>query len=169
MSNQIGMMKIIYDSVKNETNKTIALLTPLLYNKLIDTGYDISRFEIDFKIKKYKFNDNITPPIDKSSNLFIPIIKKTTEWVVTNIINHKLEILAQFNIVPVRSWRIKCPINSRENGVIKLGCFIFFHHDVPVTSIGVVKFLLNNTYWDDDNKNDKYDNTIRCYWARKKL
>lgn len=165
LPNQIGMMKIIYDSLYNETNKTIAVLSYTLYNLLIAKGYGVSRFEIDFKIKKYRFKDNILPPPDKSSNLFIPIIKKTTEFIVTDIINKKLEELAQFDIIPHKSWRIKCPINDRESGIVKLGCFIFFK-DLSVYNIAVVKFLLNNTQWDNDKNNNKYDNTIKCYWAR---
>ena len=163
---QVGMMKIVYDSACNETNKTIAVLSTSLYDTLISQGYGMSRFEIDFKIKRYKFNDNILPPKDKSRNLFIPIMKQTTEMAVTSRIHQKLEILANFDIIPQHSWRIKCPINSRENGLVKLGCFIFFKSDVTDQQIGIVRFLLNHTYWDNDKNNTKYDNTIKCYWAK---
>jgi len=168
MPNSVSIMKIIYDSSLNETNKTIVLLKEELYNLLIDEGYGISRFEIDFKIKKYKFNNNILPPEGSSYNLFIPIIKKTTENQVTAIINKKLDELAEFKIIPEKSWRLKCPIDSRESGLVKLGCFIFFRNDVNIASISVVKFLLNNTYW-IDNQDTKYDNTIKCNWARPKI
>jgi len=168
MPDSVSNMKIVYDSLYNETNKTIIVLKEELYNLLIDKGYGVTRFEIDFKIKKYKFNDSILPGINKSTNLFIPIIKKTTESDLTSIINKKLEELSQFKLLPEKSWRIKCPINSRENGNVKLGCFIFFRHDISIYNIGIIKFLLNNTHWINDD-NDKYDNTIKCYWARHRI
>lgn len=170
MKNSVCMMKIIYDSSFNETNKTIAVLNPELYDILINNGYSITRFELDFKIKKYKFKENIFPPPDKSSNLFIPIFKTTTETLATTIINKKLENLAQFGILPNKSWRIKCPINSRENGYVKLGCFIFFKSDLSESNISVVRFLLNNTHWNfNESNNNKYDNIIKCNWARHKI
>jgi hypothetical protein len=168
MPDSVSIMKIIYDAMYNETNKTIVVLKEELYNLLIQQGYGVSRFEIDFKIKKYKFNENILPSGDKTNNLFIPIIKKTTESIVTSIINQKLDELALFKIIPEKSWRLKCPINSRENGHVKLGCFIFFRNDITVYNISIVKFLLNNTHW-VDNEDTKYDNTIKCYWARPRV
>ena len=168
MQDAVCLTKIIYDFSMNETNKTIIVMKPELYQLLIQNGYGVTRFEIDFKIKKYKFNENILPPLDKSSNLFIPIIKQTTETVVNGIINQKLEQLANFQIIPNHSWRIKCPINSRENGFVKLGCFIFFKSEITDYNIGVVKFLLNNTKWDDKG-NEKYDNMLKCYWAKPRL
>lgn len=167
LPDSISFMKIIYDCQYNETNKTIVVLKEELYNILINQGYGITRFEIDFKIKKYKFNDNILP-YDDNTNLFIPVIKKTTESIVTTIINNKLEELAKFKIIPEKSWRIKCPINSRETGQIKLGCFIFFKPEITNSNISVVKFLLNNTYW-DDNEDKKYDNIVKCYWANPRI
>lgn len=168
MPDSISIMKIIYDYSYNETNKTIIVMKEELYNLLIDQGYGVSRFEIDFKIKKYKFNENILPSGEKTNNLFIPIIKKTTETIVTSVINKKLEELAEFKIIPEKSWRLKCPINSRETGNVKLGCFIFFRNDITIYNISIVKFLLNNTHW-IDNEDNKYDNTIKCYWARPRI
>ncbi len=164
MPDSISFIKIIYDSMYNETNKTIVVLKEELYNLLIEQGYGVTRFEIDFKIKKYKFNENILPPAD-TRNLFIPIIKQTTEYVVTSIIESKLDELSKFKIIPEKSWRIKCPINSRETGRVKLGCFIFFRADINVEVVSIVKFLLNNTYW-IEGEEKKYDNIVKCYWAR---
>lgn len=169
LPDQIGLMKIVYDSAYNETNKTIAVLSSALYERLLEQGYGASRFEIDFKIKQYKFNDNILPPKDKSRNLFIPITKQTTESSITTVINKKLEVLARYDIIPLQSWRLKCPIDSREGGLVKLGCFIFFKADVTDQQIGVVRFLISHTYWDDDKKNTKYDNMIKCYWTKPKI
>src|SRR4029079_7146837 len=87
LPNQICMMKIIYDNLSQETNKTIAVLTYRLYYLLIEQGYGKSQFHIDFKIKKYRFKDNILPPADKSTNLFIPVCKQTTELIVTDNLN----------------------------------------------------------------------------------
>ena len=165
MPDAVCMTKIMLDASLNETNKTIIVMKPELYYLLIQQGYGVTRFEIDFKIKKYKFNDLILQPQDKSSNLFIPIIKPTTESVVISIINQKLELLADFNVIPKKSWRLKCPLNSRETGFVKLGCFIFFKPEIFPYTIGIVKFLLNNTHWDDAAGN-KYDNIIKCHWAK---
>lgn len=164
LPDSVSFMKIIYDSQSNETNKTIVVLKEQLYNILIQKGYGVNRFEIDFKIKKYNFNDNILPSEGNTINLFIPINKKTTDSIVTGIINAKLEELSDFNIIPKKSWRIKCPVNSRETGQVKLGCFIFFKDEISVYNISVVKFLLNNTYW-INNEDNKYDNIIKCCWA----
>ncbi len=96
MQGGVCLTKIVKDVFFNETNKTIVVMKPELYQLLIQNGYGVTRFEIDFKIKKYKFNENILAPLDKSTNLFIPIIKQTTETVVNTIINQKLEQLANF-------------------------------------------------------------------------
>lgn len=163
LPDSVGIMKVIYNVHYQQTNRTIAVLKPELYSLLMNLGYGVTRFDIDFKIKKYKFNDVQIV----SSTLFVPIIKRTTDLIVTKLITEKLEQFATFNILPKGSWCIKCPIDSRETGLVKLGCFISFK-DVTIETIGVVKFLLTNLHWDNDHTNNKYDNIIKCYWARPK-
>src|SRR5438105_1723655 len=108
-SDGVSMLKIIYDNVGNETNKTITILSHQLYQLLVEHNYHTYRFEVDFKIKKYKLGDYLLPPADKSQNLFVPIIKKTTEVYVTQKLNDKLMTLAHFGILPYDSWKLKCP------------------------------------------------------------
>lgn len=163
----VSLLKIIYDNVGNETNKTIAILSDSLYQLLVEHHYHTYRFEIDFKIKKYKLGDYLLPPSDKSHNLFVPIIKKTTEVYVTQKLNDKLTALSQYGIIAADSWKLKCPISSRGDGQVILGCFIFFKKEIDLFNIGVVRFLLNNTRWESDGTN-KYDNMLKCYWAKHK-
>src|SRR5690606_11706032 len=106
------------------------------------------------------------PLPDRSNNLFIPTIKKVTETYVTKIIHNKLLALSNVGIIKENSWTIKCPIMSRETGIVKQGCFIFFK-DVSIYDIATVRFLINNTFW-DDNSDKKYDNMIKCHWAKYK-
>ena len=172
----VGLLKIIYDNVGNETNKTLALISDALYIELLVKGYGINKYCADFIIKKYKFDKTkgLSPSPDKSNNLFIPVpsSQKSNELFITNVLNTKLEIFVKYNIIPAECWRIKCPLNSRELGQIKLGCFIFFKPEIPDTTIGVVKFLMQNLHWVDNTTsgldNSKYDNLIKCYWANHK-
>jgi hypothetical protein len=163
----VSMLKIVYDNSSQETNKTIAILSDRLYQLLVDHNYHIYRFEIDFKVKKYKLGDYLLPPADKSTNLFVPIIKKTTEVYVTQKLNDKLVDLANFGIIEHDAWKLKCPISSRGDGQVILGCFIFFKKEIDTFNIGVVRFLLNNTTW-EANGNHNYDNMLKCHWAKHK-
>jgi hypothetical protein len=162
----IGLLKIIYDNEGNETNKTIAVIKNELYNNLKEKGYTEFNYTLDFKIKIYKLPDFILPPEDRSSALFIPTIKKLTETYVTDIINNKLLELAKVNIIPIDSWKLKCPITSRFTGFVKQGCFIIFNSNINIYSIATIRFLLNNTYW-EDNEVKKYNNMVKCHWAKK--
>ena len=169
LPDNVGLLKIVYDTIGNETNKTIVLMSNELYDKLLELGYGTYRYGIDFIIKRYKLGNYILPGENKSNNLFIPTIHKTTELFITTVLTNKLELLVKYNIIPPQSWRIKCPLNSRENGFIKLGCFIFFKPEISDYNIGVVKFLLQNLRWiDGDSPGEKYDNMIKCYWAKRK-
>lgn len=165
-NNSVGLLKIIYDNLSNESNKTIAVIKESLYDKLILLGYGNTNFKIDFKIKIYKLGPFLLPLPDRSCNLFIPTIKQVTENYVTKVINDKLLSLANVGIIKENSWVIKCPIMSRENGLVKQGCFIFFK-DVSIYDIAAVRFLMNNTFW-DDTIDKKYDNMIKCHWAKYK-
>ena len=162
----VGLLKIIYDNLSNESNKTIAVIKDHLYDKLIELGYGNTNYNIDFKIKIYKLGDFLLPLPDRSNNLFIPTIKKVTENYVTQVVQNKLLALSNVGIIKENSWNIKCPIMSRENGIVKQGCFIFFK-DVSIYDIATVRFLINNTFW-DDNAEKKYDNMIKCHWAKYK-
>jgi hypothetical protein len=163
----VGLLKIIYDNDGNETNKTIAVLKHELYNLLVEQDYGTFRFEVDFKIKIYKLGTFLLPPEDRSSNLFIPTIKQLTELYVNTVINNKLQELSKYGILEADSWYVKCPISSRINGYVKQGCFIFFKPTVNIYVIATVRFLLNNTYWDEQSVK-KYDNMIKCHWAKHK-
>jgi len=125
----VGLLKILYDSNGNETNKTISVVKEELYDRLVTMGHNTFSYELDFKIKKYKLGEFLLPPPDKSNNLFIPTIKKVTELYVTDIINSKLIALANVGIIEQNSWIIKCPKISRKTGIVKQGCFIFFKNE----------------------------------------
>lgn len=163
----VGLLKILHDNNGNETNKTITVIKENLYDKLVDMGHNTFSYELDFKIKKYKLGDFLLPPPDKSNNLFIPTIKKVTELYVTDIIDSKLTALSTVGIIEPNTWVIKCPKISRDTGIVKQGCFIFFKN-VPIHNIATVRFLINNTFW-DDNEEKKYDNMIKCHWAKYKI
>lgn len=163
------MLKIVFDINGNETNKTIAVMHDILYKKLEFEGYNAPQYGVDFIIKKYRLGNYILQPTNKSSNLFIPTIHPNTELYITSIINKKLQQLVSFNIIPDNCWKLKCPIDNRINGQVKLGCFVFFKDDITNYTKGVVRFLLNKTHWNDDIPSlDKYDNIFKCYWANNK-
>ena len=166
-SNGIGLLKILYDSNGNETNRTIAVIKEELYNQLVTMGYNTFSYSVDFKIKKYSLGSYLLPPADKSNNLFIPTIKQVTETYVTGIIDDKLKTLANVGIIEPNTWVIKCPKISRDTGIVKQGCFIFFKN-VPIHNIATVRFLINNTFW-NENEEKKYDNMIKCHWAKYKI
>jgi hypothetical protein len=86
---------------------------------------------------------------------------------VTQKLNEKLVELANFGILDHDSWKLKCPISSRGDGQVILGCFIFFKQEVDLFNVAIVRFLLNNTTW-EQNGSHKYDNMLKCYWAKHK-
>lgn len=159
-----GFFKILYDYNGNQTNKTIVVISDSLYADLMRHGYGQKNYGSDFYIKNY-YIDNLLPPANKSSNLFIPTTIKNTKNSVIEILNINLNNMAMFNIIKRNSWELKFPIDSYNDTYLKMGCFILFKNESAI-NIGVVRFLLNNASWYDTNgKLPLYNNIIKCEWA----
>jgi len=171
----VGFLRIVYDNKGEETDRTIAILNPDVYDTLCKEGYNKRTYGQGFVIAPYKLNDHDIPASDgRAPALFVPVPKSLCENDVTVMreINDKLKHLVEWKIIPDKSWEVKAPLQSREKGGIRGGCYITFK-DVPVETIALIRILLTDTYWpnedgDEDEKEDKKaeKSIFRCFWAQ---
>jgi hypothetical protein len=189
---EVGFLRIVLDKLGNETDRTIALLSPKLYNNLCDAGLnktsenkisenklsenkigenEISKNEISkisedtgFSVSKFILKQSSLPCEYKTKNLFIPVPLNYTENTIIKVLTEKLKHLADWNIISMNCWNIHIPIKSREFGKIKGCCFISFDESIAVENIAMVRILLTDTFWQCQKNRHKND-ILRCFWA----
>jgi len=168
-------LRIVYDNKHIETNRTIAILSDEVYKKLCDAGFNESKNN-GFKIKPY-----IVKEIDNSiavRTLFVPVPKEFCNLrdKVKDIISKKIINLSHLGIINESDWNINIPINTREKGDIKKGCYISFNDNVELERISLIRILLTDTYWPEiltldsllSKTSDSGERKIfRCLWERK--
>ena len=168
----VGFLNVVKDKL-GDTNRTIAILSAETFDKLIESGHGTDRRDrrdrkpltvAPFKLKKSNF-----PSYNKTRTLFVPIptafkADVDNEYVEDKIkkcVEEKLKHLVSWNIIPDDSWRITIPLKSRESGEIRNSCFVSFPREVKTPAVAMVKVLLHDTYWPNDN-------IFRCFWSRKR-
>jgi hypothetical protein len=112
--------------------------------------------------------DNHFPPKGYANYLYLPVPQELLfdDHAVRKIITEKLEHLSQWEIIPNDSWYIKIPLESRQTGGVKGGCFIRFKKEVQLEAIAMVKLLLSDTQWQDFSTADNQKILFRCHWAK---
>lgn len=160
-------LRIIYDfRTSKDTNRTLAVLDEEVYGLLVCNGVDKRPGGKDFSISRYILRDSQLPGKDKITKLFIqvPPVFRHRESFVRNSLEEKLHQLAEWNIIPANSWILTIPLQSRETGILRGGCYVSFK-DVSPQAIALVKICINDTCW-DKNKTDPLGEVVRCFWAR---
>jgi hypothetical protein len=199
---QCGFLRIVYETVRDEktergnknhqeskgpqeTDRNIAILSKEAYDGLIAAGYGDRKFSREFKIAPYELNRGNYPGPGQLNTLFVPV---PHSWAdddaqVQEVINEKLEHLAEWDIVPRDSWKIVVPLKSRGSGGVKSGCFIKFDRSVPLDTIAMARVLLTDTHWPEQEttaaprsskskpstslfQEDAAQAVFRCYWTR---
>lgn len=170
----IGYIRIVYDREGHETNRTIAILSDSVYDRLLKDGCDRHRDGRDFAISPFTLKDFNFPGEGRTNSLFVPVpesLRGHSDEVV-QAISDKLAHYADWDVLPDQSWTIKPVLVSREVGDIKNGCFISFKNDVTVESRAMIRVLLSDSYWPirhTDNLEDSDDDKkeiFQCFWAR---
>lgn len=175
----VGFLRIVYDTNGKETDRTIAILRPEVYESLSTLGYD-KRYINGMKITPYRLNASHFPGEGHTKNLFVPVPKtlNLNAGQVMQIVTDKLSHLTDWGIipqptklqsdvghVPINNWNIAIPVESRELGNIRNGCFISFNDNVTLEQIALARIIMNDTYWNQTGQ--ETDRQIfRCTWAR---
>lgn len=167
---EAGFLRVVYDNSGKETDRTLAILPDDVYQSLCNNGYGESndkRSGRGFCIKPFVLRDNSFPPAGRSEVLFVPLPKQTEyeKSFIVDTVNDKLTHLSEWDIIPDNSWNINVPLQSREKGGVKNGCFVSFNKDVSLARISMVRNLLNDTYWPNENV-DENRPIFQCFWAR---
>jgi len=158
---KVGNLRIVLDKNGNGTDRTIALLSKDVYNSI--NADKSNNDETGFQIYPFILKQSCLPSEYKTRNLFIQVPQIFTENMVIKNLNDKLDYIAEWNIIPHKSWSFNIPIKSREFGTIKGCCFLSFNAEVPIENISMVRILLTDSYWLDKNKQKNY--ILRCFWV----
>lgn len=167
----VPFLKIVHDKGGKETNRTITIISQVMYQTLCDHGYGDARVETKtpkrgFRITPYVLHPGNLPGADKTSALFVPIPKELNSnagFLRADVVD-KLEHIAECGMIVSGSWNINLPIKSRETGEVT-GCFIMFNRDVPIETVAKIRVLITDTYW-SARAEDKPRHIFRCFWAR---
>jgi hypothetical protein len=167
----VGFLRIVYDINGRETDRTIAILSESAYASLCAKGYNSHRnsqgVPNNFTVSPFILKENDFPGNNTTATLFVPVPKPLCgdETEVLATIIDKLKHLSEWGIVEDESWVLNLPLVSREKGGVKKGCFISFKRGVSIESIAMVRVLLTDTYWPDEDINGERP-VFRCFWAR---
>jgi hypothetical protein len=162
-----GPLRVIYNKEGGETNRTLAIFSPHVYDSMVEEGR--GERNKDLYVAKYKLRKDNYPPKDASSDIFISIPKDLhrSSPEVTGLLERRLEALADWGILPSQSWKIEVFSRSREENLGRF-CFIRFRK-VHLDNLAMVKALLDDTYWRwDDSPVDERTLVCRCQWALRK-
>jgi len=164
-----GFLRIVYDGEGNETSRSIAILDNDTYDALCKDGLYERQRGVDFVIAPFTLKDNNFPGEGRTKTLFVPVPKTlgSDDETVSTVVGNKLKHLAEWNVIPDKSWSVNIPLKSRETGGIRSGCFISFQRDVHIDCIAMVRILLTDTYWPEEPESSENERAIfRCFWAR---
>ena len=168
----VGFLRIVYDNEGKETDRTIAILPPDVYETLCNEGYGEAKqgsrsYGRGLRVTPFLLRDNCFPGEGRTKTLFVPVPKDLgadDSQVIAAVID-KLKHLSEWGIVEENSWSVNVPLRSREKGGVKSGCFVSFKRDVALERIAMVRVLLTDTYWPEQP--DETERAVfRCFWAR---
>lgn len=150
----IGLIKIIY-SKKKETDRTLCVIDPAVYNTMKSNG---------FNIHPYIRNDYNTPKEDETRNLFIqlpPTPPYNRLSVCQKYINTRMNYLVLHGLWKDDDFKIDYPEKSREKDTHDGKSFIIFFGDDILEKIALTRIFINGSLWPNSNFR------IKCFWARK--
>jgi hypothetical protein len=80
-------------------------------------------------------------------------------------VTDKLKHLSEWGILEDNSWSINIPLKSREEGNLQSGCFISFKREISSRQIAMIRILLTDTYWPEQEDGSERS-VFKCFWAR---
>jgi hypothetical protein len=148
---QIGPARIMYYRGK-ETDRTVILLSPEVYDKLVEDGY--GHRNRDLYIVPYQLRDYDRPKNGERSLFFsLPKDKKGSEC--RAYIGYALAIATSLGAIPKDGYKLSIPLYTRTSDVHKGLGFLHFDTEVPIDNICYLKAFLHG-----------YEG-IRCFWSTK--
>lgn len=163
---EIGPMTIIKRKGK-ETKRTLCLMKNRAYYELLNRGYDKKKYDIDFFMSEYKLSNYDYPKQNESRILYVGLPPTLTASECREQLEEKLMDLENFNVINKEKCQIKIPLKSRQTDEHKGLSFIYFR-EVEIKDIIVVKSILNDSWW-FKSEDETYQETMTCYWARKRI
>lgn len=166
----VGFLRIVYDNDGKETDRTIAILPETVYDYLCEEGYgEVAKgtrsYGRGLRISPFRLKDSSIQGEGRSKTLFVPVPKTLDDSQVIPAVIDKLKHLSEWGIVQDNSWSVNVPLKSREEGNLQSGCFVSFKRDVSIKQVAMIRVLLTDTYWPDQE--DGSDRAVfRCFWAR---
>jgi hypothetical protein len=165
---ELGYLRVVYVNGK-ETNNTIAIMSLKTYQAACEAGYsaqDPASAKSGIRIAPYLFKNNETDSTSRQLFVPVPSVFSAVDTVIVAVVGDKLKHLAEWDILPDKSWNFGIPIKSREEGEVKGSCYITFNEQVSQVQIQLVRVLLNDTHWPEVNGHKRA--TFKCYWAKEK-
>lgn len=141
----IGPSRIVFYK-GNETNRTMIVLSPALYEQVKDNRNH------DFSIVPYQLRDYDKAPNNERS-LFLPLPKELKQSECRQILMGLLDTMARFGFFKEGDYKVNIPLYTRTSDAHKGLAFIHFEKEVPQDSIAYAKAFLHG-----------YEN-IKCFWS----
>lgn len=168
----VGFLRIMYDNDGKETDRTIAILPSSTYDALCEEGYGDAKqgtrtYGRGFRLSPFLLKDSSFPGEGRTKTLFVPVPKTLGDddsQVIASVVD-KLKHLAEWGIIEENSWLVNVPLKSREKGGVRGGCFISFKRETPLERIAMVRILLTDTYWPEQEWSEERA-VFRCFWKR---
>lgn len=163
----VGILRILKQKGR-ETYKSLVVLNPKRYDELRRDGYDRPNHVHGLTIYPYRLRTSSLPDIDTHA-LFVYVPPKLLDHADAVIMNleSRLELLADWGVIPKDSYLVKALLKSREHDTLRGGCKIKFSRDfVSTAHIALVKKILDGDNWDDipEANFDGSSETLKCDW-----
>lgn len=163
----VGTVKIDYDRFGKETNRTIVIAEPSVYEAAVAAGLDKRSRKFDFAITPYELREHNQPFTNCLYSFYIPFPKdfdisaqdarKQVEGLFDELVNHGL--------LEDGSYRVSVPLKSREIGEPRGHVFVTFSRDVTDRVIELAKVAIDHSLWVSGVEFDSWEE-LRCLWSR---
>ncbi len=146
---EIGMYKIIKYKNKQgqlkDSNKSLFLIKNTLFIRTLEEGLDMEQPKLDFRIADFNLNENHYPRDGYSSNFYIKIPKVLSVEDCEILIDEKMKIFINFDLISYNNYSIKIPLNSRITGEHKEYALLNFEN-VDLNIIAYIKLLMHDSF-----------------------
>lgn len=164
---QVGLVKIDYDRSGKETNRTIVVAEPSVYEAAVEAGLGKRSRKLDFAIAPYELREHNKPFKDCLYSFFIPF-PKSFDLSANDARSQVVDLfdgLCQFGLLPADSYRVTVPLKSRESGDAKGSVFVTFAEEASSYAIQLAKVVVDHHVWLSGDEFDSWEE-LRCFWAR---
>ena len=164
----IGMYKIIRQKDKHgnyqDTNKTLFLIKNSLFIKCLEEGLDMQQPDLDFRVTNFNLHEiHHYPKSGYFSDLFVKIPTSLSSNDCEILINEKMNVFVNFDMITKKEYKIRTPLKSRISGEHK-GYMLLDFMDVEVDTIAYIKLLLHDSFFYLDENKNIYN--IFVYWRK---